>query len=352
MNREELLPLLHDLLVAHSPGGEEAEIDRVALPYFEAHCEDVHVDAADNIVGKIPGRIGDDGLLVAAHKDELSVIVKRIEENGDLRVDQLGGYPPWKIGEGLMDVLLPDGEILKSVLSVGSLHTTSESPLVEAAREKALDWSMVRLVTYKTPDELQALGLRPGARAVIARERKPPYVWGDYVCGYALDDKAGLAVMLLTMKELAAGEPPEHDIYFAATSVEEILGGGASIVARRLPVERMLALEIGPVAEEYGLKNDERPVIWYKDRLTTYTKRFCDELAETGERLGFGAQRAVFSRGATDASTCRVYGHVGRVACLAFPGVNTHGYEVAHLDGIVNMQRLLITYLRDSGPDG
>jgi putative aminopeptidase FrvX len=273
------------------------------------------------------------------------MIVKRVEPDGSLRVQELGGIPPWKYGEGLVDLLAPGG-IIQGVMSVGSLHTTAETRSVEEAREKALDWSMVHIFTRRSAAELEELGVEPGTRVVVARERKHPVLLQDCVCGYALDDKAALAVMLETMRELALGSPPPGDLYFLATSIEEQMGGGATVAASRIPAETMIALEIGPVEPEYGLTLDDRPILWLKDRIATYSKGLAGELASLGKELGIATQKAVYSRAATDASGSRQAGHVGRVAVLSFPARNSHGYEVAPIGGILNMQRLLLAYLR------
>lgn len=333
-------------MAAHSPGGDEGEIDRVLLPHFRECCQEVHQDAAENLVGLIRGTGDRPPLLVAAHKDELGMIVKRVEPDGTLRVQEIGGAFPWKYGEGLVDLLVPGGTV-QGVLCVGSAHTTEETPAVEQARHRALEWSMVRIFTRRTPEELEALGVGAGTRVVVARERKAPVMLRDCVCGYALDDKAALAVMLDAMRQLSTGPRPTRDLYFAATSVEEQSGVGATVVAQRLPVDSMLALEIGPVEPEYGLQLDGRPIVWYKDRLITYSKAFCDELVALGARIGTGDQRAVYSRAVTDASVSRVAGHVGRIAVLSFPVLNSHGYEVAPVEGILNLSRLLLAYLRE-----
>lgn len=284
-------------------------------------------------------------MIVVAHKDELGMIVKRVEEDGSLRVEALGGVPPWKYGEGPVDILTPGG-ILTGIMSVGSLHTTEESPLVEQAREKPLDWPMVRVVTCMGREELEAAGVGAGSRLALTRSRKGPLMVGDCVAGFGLDDKGALAVMLETMRQLSEDEPPAQDLYFVASSTEEQMGCGATVVASNLPVDTMLALEIGPVAEEYGLKLDSRPVIWYRDSTATYTKSFCDELVALGERLGTGAQRAVYGHAGSDASCARSSGQVGRVGCLSFPAINTHGCELAPVAGLLNMQRILLAYLR------
>ena len=80
----------------------------------------------------------------------------------------------------------------------------------------------------------------------------------------------------------------------------------------------VLALEIGPVAQEYGLRNSGSPIVWYKMGSRPILI-LCDEFVRLGEELGFGAQRAVYSRAGTDASVARQDGQAGRIACLGFP---------------------------------
>ncbi|HTE19259.1 MAG TPA: M42 family peptidase, partial [Armatimonadota bacterium] len=330
---------------AHSPGGDEGELDRVLLPYFHEACTQVHQDSAENLIGRMPGTGERNPILVTAHKDELGMIIKRVEPDGALRVEALGGVPPWKYGEGPVDILAPGG-VVQGVMSAGSLHTTEESPLIEQARRNPLDWPMVRVFTGYDAAELEELGIGPGTRLVVSRDRKGPILLRDHVAGFGLDDKVALALMVEAMRELADGPPPPQDIYFVATSTEEQMGCGGTVAASELPIDTMLALEIGPVAPEYGLELDSRPIIWYRDSTVTYTKSFCDDLAALANHLGTGVQKAVYGHAGSDASCARSSGQVGRVACLSFPAINTHGYEVAPIEGILNMYRVLLAYLR------
>jgi putative aminopeptidase FrvX len=147
------------------------------------------------------------------------------------------------------------------------------------------------------------------------------------------------------METMATGRRPRGDVYLVATVGEEMLSGSAGFVASRLPAETLLALEIGPVAEEYQVRNTRQPVVWYKDRITTYTKPLSDELLRLADVLGFGAQPAVYSNAGTDASTSRQSGQVVRIACLGFPAENSHGYEIACLEGIENLYHLFMAWL-------
>ncbi len=343
MDRNRLLDLLRDLACAHSPGGDEGEIDRVLLPHFRDCCRDVHQDAAENIIGVIPGRGEREPLIVTAHKDEVGMIVKRVEGDGTLRVEALGGVPPWKYGEGPVDILAPGGPV-PGVLSIGSFHTTAETPRVDEAKHQPLDWSMLRVLTRRTAADLEHRGIGAGTRVVVARARKALFELEDCICGYGLDDKAALAVMLDVMVCLRKSRPA-GDVYFVASSSEEQMGCGATFATGQLPAHTVLSLEIGPVAAEYGLELDHRPIVWYRDSTATYTKSFSDELCALARTLGFGAQKAVYDQAGSDASCSRTAGQVGRVAVLAFPGINSHGFEVAPVEGILNMHRVLLAYL-------
>ncbi len=349
LTRARLLELLNELLVTHSPVGDEGEIRAVLQPHFERCCDEVQVLGGDTLVGRVAGRGLAPAVQVLAHQDELGMIVKRIDPGGTLHLDVLGGAYPWKYGEGLVEIL-GDHQIVPGVLGVGSAHTTAETPAVYHAKQQALDWPMVHVTTRLHAAQLMERGVHVGSRVVVHRERKRPFLLEDCVAGYALDDKAALAILVGLMEAMRAGRRPRGDVYLVATTGEELLSGSAAFVAGRLPAETLLALEIGPVAEEYGVRNNEQPVVWYKDRITTYTKPLCDELVRLADVLGFGAQPAVFSSAGTDAAVSRQSGQVNRIACVGFPAENSHGYELACLQGIVNMHRLVLEWLcRDDG---
>ena len=133
------------------------------------------------------------------------------------------------------------------------------------------------------------------------------------------------------------------DVYFAITAAEEIGCSGGRYIARTLPVETMIAIEIAPVAPEYEVVMSPAPVINYKDRFV-YHKGLSDRLCAIGDDLGFGHQRSLFRTMGTDAGEAYRSGQIARAACLCFPTENTHGYEMAHFGAILNTGRMLGAY--------
>lgn len=340
-----LREMLDSFLITHSPPGQEEEMDAAVRPYLEAYCDEVWRDAHDDLIGKIAGESAEGAIVVAAHKDEIGCIVERIDEDGRVRLEDLGGIQAWRYGEGPFDLL--GDEVVTGVLSVGSTHVSARSAEIHATKTNTpMNWESARVVTGLSREELAARGVKVGARAVVARGRKTPMYFGGRVCGYGLDDKGAVAAALLAARLLGEGPRPPVDVYFAMTAGEEGGCSGGQFVAHTLPVETMIAVEVAPVAPEYEIAMSPAPVVLFKDRFY-YTRSICERLCALADEAGYGHQRAILRTFGSDASIAHQAGAVGKAACIAFPTENTHGYEMAQFEAIANCGRLLAAYLAD-----
>jgi len=347
LNRKSFLSLLRKLLVTHSPSGDESEIDDVVEPILKRLCDEVWTDEFGTIIGRVKGK-GGKPTCIAAHKDEVGMLVKRIESDGRIIVENVGGLHPWKIGEGPVQILAPGG-LIDGVMSVGATHTTAETQNIQKARTGPLAWTGLHIDAKMTKDELKKAGVGAGTRVVIHRMRKEPMMLRGYAAGYGLDDKAGLAIMLVALEEFRKKKSrPGGDIYFAATACEEVGAAGGAYLAKTLDFVTFLAVEVAPAEKEYDVGNSEQPVVIYKDAVYVYDKSLSDELCRVADKIGCGAQRAAISSFGSDASMALKYGQAGRAACIAFPTQNTHGYEMANIEGMLNCGRLLCEFLRRS----
>ena len=344
IDRSHLLGLLDRLLLAHAPPGAEGEVDAIVLDAVKPYADRVWQDASGGIVVHVAGGQDTAPIAVTAHKDEIALIVKRVEADGRLRVRPLGGLHPWALGEGPVEILGRDS-VLPGVLSVGSKHVSDESPAGELKQGKPLKWEMMWVETKLPQEALKAAGVHAGTKVVIARSRKTPLVLNDFICGYNLDCRAGLAILIETARQLKAA-PPAQDVYLIASSEEEIGAQGAVYSLRQIPAETVIALEIVPVAEEYQTRNTGGPALLYGDGQGVYHEGILGRMEALAEELGIGTQQAVVTSFGSDASIARRTGAAGRSACIGYPAENTHGYEICAVDGILNCARLLLAYLR------
>src|SRR5262245_8671202 len=221
MDREAMLELLARLIACHSPPGEEQEIDAGIRKELEGSNVEVWQDDATNLCAHLPGR--GPKVMICAHKDEIGMVVTHIRPDGRLGVENCGGAWPWKYGEGPVELIGDGGELVRGILSVGSVHTDS-GPVHELKRSRALTWDLVTIFTGLSAAELQARGVHIGSRAAVARERKQLQRLGDYIASFALDDRLGLVAMIAGLRELASTTTEESrpDCYFVATHGEEI----------------------------------------------------------------------------------------------------------------------------------
>jgi putative aminopeptidase FrvX len=343
MTRDELFETLSDLVALHSPSGVEQAVDEYLLERLIAFGAPT-IDAGGNVVLRIAGRDSSELVAILAHKDEIGTMVKRVDENGRLAVSKVGGSFAWVWGEGPVEVLGDHAQIT-GVLSFGARHISDESPQKEQ-NEKTIQWRHAWVETMLDDDALKAAGVRPGSRVVPTAYRKRAVrigADGEYVASYAIDDKGSVAGLLDLAGRLT--EPPRCDVELVFTSREEIGCAGAAFYAGRTDATTAIALEVTPVAKEYNIALTADPVLIAGDSYGPLHDALGRELAGAGESAGLNVRHAVVSNFGSDASSVMRAGTVARTACLAFPTENTHGFEIAHLDGIANCVTLLERWL-------
>jgi putative aminopeptidase FrvX len=285
--------------------------------------------------------------LLNAHKDEIALVVKRVEDDGRMRVRTMGGAHPWKYGEGPVDLLADDGTVLPAALCFGSSHVSEESPISKVkSGQQGLTWQMAYVDAKLSRPELAELGVHAGTKVVLERSRKRPRRLGRHVCAHRLDDKAGVALLLLLADRLR-GWQPAHDLFYVFSSMEEADGGSAVYAARQLGGEAMLGLEIVPAMAEYGIKNDARPVLIHADAVHIYDERLTHRAAALAKESDVQVQHAVLSSFGSDPGLARRGGGVPRAALFGFPADNTHGYEIANLDAMLNCLTLTEAFVKD-----
>jgi len=336
MKADDLFTTISDLVMCHSPSGVEGEIDRLLERRFEALGVAVRSDTSGNLFVRIPGT-GHGRLAITAHKDEIGGIVTAPEHDGRLKVRKLGGSYPWIYGEGVVD-LLGDAACVSGVLSFGSRHVSHASPQHAHQASAPLLWLDAWIETKLAAEELARAGVRIGTRVVVGKQRKAPLRLKDHIAGYALDNKASLAILL----ELAGRlNNPRPDVYLLASSKEEVGALGALYFTRHNEVDALIALEVAPIAPEYSIKDGVAPVLVVEDAFGIYDDSLNTIVRRAAETHGIPLQLAVLSGFGSDGSVALKAGHVPRASCLGFPTQNTHGYEIAHLGAIEHCVDLL-----------
>ena len=330
--------LLHQLLLARGPGGQEDEVRAICLERLRPLCDETWVDPAGNVIGLIRGTQGDGeprrAVSVMAHMDEIAMVVKHVDTDGTLRVTALGGANPVNFGMCPVDIL-GDHQIIPGVLSFGSMHATGNAPQGADVLSGNVHWNDVHVITRCSVDTLHDYGVRPGSRVTLSRHWRAPFRVGDAIAAHFLDDRAPIAAVLHGAQCLdRRREELACDVYFVFTTLEEECNARAMYAARTLPADTTIAVEVGPVMSEYGTCLGVDPIVNTGDLKGYYTRSVVTGLAAAAQRCGYAPQYALLVDFASDASAVMSNGTSACGGCLAIPTENTHGYELI-VDGAI-----------------
>jgi len=287
------------------------------------------VDAAGNVIVRLPGQSANHPTICyAAHMDEIGMTVTQIYADGSLRVEQLGGLIPWKIGETAVTIL-GDKSDITGMLSLGSGHS-------RAVVDAGPSWTTAKIITGQSPESLASQGLRVGSPVVPAREVRGPFVFGQdsfpWVGAWTFDNRLVIVSCLQALSDLKErGASPRSPVTIAFTVEEEIGCLGAKVLAQREHPDIFIAVDGSPLVPECPVVLDGRPGIRSRDRVATYDQTLLQEICQISMDAGIELQPVVYSGAASDASLVYSIGASPRVACLGYVRDSSHGFEVTPL---------------------
>ncbi|WP_038603217.1 M20/M25/M40 family metallo-hydrolase [Dehalobacter restrictus] len=166
---------------------------------------------------------GKHSVMLAAHIDEIGLMITHIDERGFLHFATLGGIDQRTL---LYQEILVHGKgDLRGIVCLGSSHKDSKKRQTLDIEDLVIDIGL--------NDAAAAQMVKPGDIASI--KRGPLQLLNDRISGKALDDRAGVAVLAVCLNELM-GMKHQHDVVAVATVQEEVgLRGGLTSSERLLP---------------------------------------------------------------------------------------------------------------------
>ena len=236
------LSLLQSLADAPGPPGAEEPVRALMVPIMKPLATRLSYDG----MGSVIAQAGTTGprIMVDAHMDELGGMVRRIAPNGTLTMQMLGGW----LDQALVDqrwVILGSKGPIKAVTGIRDIHV-----LPAEDRTKVFPRDSLYLdVGAKDAAEAAAMGLEPGDPVV---PDSPFAVMNgtDNYLGKAWDDRIGCGVLLVAMQRLAK-LPHPNQIFFVATTQEEIGLRGAQTAAATVKPDIGLAIEGGVAGDTF-----------------------------------------------------------------------------------------------------
>ena len=305
-----MLELLKELCRLNGVSGAEDPVRNFIQTQAQPYADSLRSDALGNlIVFKRGKKSTGNKLLLAAHMDEVGVIVTRITEEGFLKFDFVGGVDR-RVAIG-KPVVLGENEI-PGLIGLKAIHLVSREEEEKVPKTDALYID----IGAKDREEAEKL-VPPGTYGSFVG---PPQEFGQgFLKAKAIDDRIGCAIMLELLKE----DLP-LDVTFAFTAQEEVGTRGAFGTAFSVSPEVALVLETTTAADLPGVEGARRvcapgkgPVISYMDGATIYDRDLFENLRRLAEEHGIPWQTKEYIAGGNDARTIQRSRSGVRVAALS-----------------------------------
>jgi len=242
-----LTDTMRDFMLTPAPSGYESEMAYKLVDRLKPFCDDVTIDRVGNVIGKIGGT--GEGLpraMVFGHMDQLGFIVRRVEADGYLQVDRLGGIPEKVLPALKLAVRDENGGWHTGVFGPKAHHATP----AEEKYKVDLVTSLLIDIGARNADEVHALGIYPGCPVIYQPQFEA--LLDHKVTGTAVDNR-GACTALVSIAQNLNENRPACDVYIVGTVWEEFNLRGAMMAARTVKPDLAIMLDVTLASDTHDL---------------------------------------------------------------------------------------------------
>ncbi|HYI25863.1 MAG TPA: M42 family peptidase [Thermomicrobiales bacterium] len=320
------LDTLFELMALPAPTGQEEP----ALAWCRQRWAELGADVEVSPIGNVLAHAGGSGprLLLQGHADEISFIVRSIDDRGFVWLADGQGsrrtfHDRYPVGQPAL-ILSRNGQRVPGVFVSPTGHVLStrndrEERLPDNASTVCIDIGVDSL------QQARDLGVHPGAGVIWNPEIRR---YGYRYVGKAIDNRISIALMTHLLMTVPAASM-RYSLTVAATVQEEIGLLGAWSLARPDRFDLAIAIDNGPLADYPGTDSGEvggrlggGPTVVYKDSMAHYDRRVINRLHDVALANGIFLQETIYSGFGSDGVALLRNGIP--TALLAIPTRYTH----------------------------
>jgi len=322
--------LIQKLTETYSPSGYEGPVREVIRKEVKPFADELRVDAMGNLIVR-KGTRGKDGrrIMLAAHMDEIGLMVTHVDANGFVRFTSLGYLRPETLMSGRVHFAGGTEGVVGTELELGADKLARlEQCYIDVGAARAADCPV-----------------KIGDVAALVR---PLLDLGGRLVAKSMDDRIGCAVLIETLRQL---KKSPHEIYFIFTTQEETHLAGARTAAFGIDPDLGLSVDVTLTGDtpksghmEIGL--GKGPAVKVKDTGMIADPRVVTWMCTTAEKKHIPFQREILEGGSTDAMAIQVSRSGVPAGCLSIPCRYVHTpSEMVDYGDVQNSVRLLTALL-------
>lgn len=347
--KERLRALVPKLMLIPGLSGHEGRVRRAIKQELADLGLEARSDRLGNLIATIEGDAEAPSIMLFAHMDQLGLVVRKIEQDGLIRVERLGGVPEKALPSQAVLFCVGEGKDVPGVISNKSHHATSQDE-----KYRVLPYPELYIdAGFANDMDVTAAGIDIGTPIVY--EPKALELGTGRIAGTSVDDRAACAVIIEVARALlAAKNRPRTHLVFSVQ--EEFNLRGAVTAAQALSpdiaiqLDVMLATDTPEMAARGDIGLGHGPTISlysFHGRGTlngtiphpALVKLF----SETAQAERINLQRSAHIGLLTDSSYVQLVNNGVAAIDLGFPTRNTHSsLEVCDLGDLTLLTKLLV----------
>ncbi|MEX2541694.1 MAG: M42 family metallopeptidase [Trueperaceae bacterium] len=250
--RDRRSTLLFDLMRLQGLAGHEQRVASFMADNMQPFADEVREDRLGNVIATVNGSDpAAPTVMLFAHMDSLGFIVRKIEDDGFVRVYRLGGIPEKVLPALRVVVSTSDGTDVPAVIAVKAHHVT---PAEEKLRVTPLAELFLDLGATSA-EEVREMGVQIGDPVTYVGHAQ--WLGKNRVSGTAVDNRSGCLVILEVLRELHV-KKPAATVHVVATVQEEFNLRGAQPAANALRPDIAICVDGGAAADTpdlYGMSH-------------------------------------------------------------------------------------------------
>ena len=294
-----LVEILEKLSNSNGVTGREDEVRDLIKNFIKPYADEINEDKLGNLIALKKGKDNAPTIMIAAHMDEVGLMIKNIKKKGFLQFTKIGGIDD-RVLLAQKVIVHTDNGPLPGVIGSKPVHIQKEEE-----KKKVIDADKLFIdIGAKEKEEVEKMGVQVGD--VVSFDTKFIQLGNGIVLGKAFDDRVGCAVMVETFRRL---KNIDCNVYAVGTIQEEVGLRGATIAAFQLEPDIGIALDSTVAGDMPGIGEGdapanmgEGPVLTVADAGLITHPKVLRMLIESAKENKISYQLETGIRGATDAA--------------------------------------------------
>lgn len=326
--------LLKKLTEANGVSGNEKEVRDIIIEEIKDYVDDIKVDRIGNIIAYKKGTIETPKVMIAAHMDEVGLIVTKINKSGLISFKPVGGLDQRILVSKAVKI---GKDRISGVIGAKPIHLQKSHE-----RSKALNYNQLYIDIGSKSSEHTEKIVQIGDYIAFDSE----YVeFGDnLVKAKALDDRVGCSILIDLLKT-----DTKISIYAAFTVMEEVGLVGAGPAAYEIDPDVGIVLEGTTCADATDVESHlqstnvgKGPAISLMDRTTIFNKKFRNIIVDVAKENSIPYQFRRSSVGGNDSGRIHIAKEGAITTTLSVPCRYIHSpISVMSKDDYENTGKLL-----------